>query len=57
MQFPELTGLPELVGDAAERVETGLQFAYVSDHYLPDEPVQVPVHDPLGVADSLGHLT
>src|SRR2546421_8492042 len=41
--LPELSGLSELVGNACECVETGLQFADLSDHYLPDEPVQVPV--------------
>ncbi len=53
---PELSGLSELVSDAARSLEMGLGLAYVSDLDLCDPTVNIPVHDPLLVIDPICHL-
>ena len=53
---PELSGLTQLISDANRRGEIGFRLTDVANLKLRGEPVVMPLHEPLGVADPLSHL-
>ena len=56
LDLPEVRGLLELLCDALHCSQAVLEPADVAQHQLDDEPVQVAVHETLGVSDAFGHL-